>query len=1287
MHNLFATTVGKLRVAGEEIQPSSATYGTGNYNRLVSATSSGGSTFTSIEIEGEIGGQRCTWLVDTGAQISVLQESLAEQAQGSKMGCQFSPHTVDGSGMGTVYDLVTDCQVGDQHIEQHRFTVVQQSTYPAIIGMDLLPRLNMHLSIGSQVFVSGTNNIADQDSGTKPFPPRVCRIHASAAVTVPPRSMQVIEGKLDGDILPGTVGLIESAGGEGSERFGLGCGRVFDTVREDRRVLMHVTNPTNTPCHVNAGTFFGQFSTNFAETAVISELSKYPGKCSKLDKADRAQKVDKLAREKSNESDLSSSEKHRLYKVIQKNGDVISIDDETGLTDVVEHEIPTGGAHPISQPPRRVPFHKLADVDSFVQDGLAKGVIRPSKSPWSSPLVMVRKKDGSTRFCVDFRRLNESTVGDSFPIPRIDDSLDALGGAKLFTTLDLAKGYWQVPVQESDRAKTAFACHKGLFEFNTMPFGLKGAPATFQRLMTSVLGELNWQILLIYLDDIIIYSRSFEEHLLHLQLVLDKLRAAGLKLNPSKCVFACTEVHYLGFVVSPEGIKPDQGKTKAIQHFPRPTNVLEVRRFVGLASYYRRFIEHFADIAAPLHALTRANVKFSWSPDCEQAFCVLKQRLTSSPVLAYPDFQQEFTVETDASDLGLGAILTQGRRVIAYASRALTAVEKNYSATEKECLGVVWSLDQFNMYLEGRHFTVITDHKPLTYLRQLKEPRGKLARWRVCLDVYDFTIKHRPGKLMTVADALSRAPVHAVTIDGVWTDRELCALQKEDADIGVIYRWAVDRKKPKNIKRHINSFIKTHGKNIKVINDVLVMQSKRRGRNIVQMMVPQSQVPRILQLLHDQWGHFGAAKTQYNVGTRFFWFKWKRDVKDWCRSCDVCLQRKGTQKADRPPVGELPIPQKPFQCWHMDFVGPLPKTPRGNRYIFSLTDPLSKWVEAFPVPDQTAKTTAEVLLREIVCRYGVPEVLHSDQGRNFESELLRELHTRLDIRRSRSAPYNPQCNGQVERMNRTIAERLAMEIEAEDQTDWDEKLPIALSAIRTTSSTTTGETPFSVIFGFNCRNKADMIGAGKLGKPQGKETKDFSEKMSSLKQLHAKVRNRIIKKRQDESVRREANIRFRQFQLGEKVWIFYPKRPKGSAKKLVGERFQGPYEVVKLIGDTSYEIKSIFGGGKRKIVNHRRLKKDYERPEHLQFNYSEESSDSDDANVGVADTDSIASEDSRFDIDGDEIPGPQLVGEPAAIRPQRERQAPDRYGFGRVNLRTALEDEQAEIQLLTFENN
>lgn len=215
MHNLFATTVGKLRVAGEEIQPSSATYGTGNYNRLVSATSSGGSTFTSIEIEGEIGGQRCTWLVDTGAQISVLQESLAEQAQGSKMGCQFSPHTVDGSGMGTVYDLVTDCQVGDQHIEQHRFTVVQQSTYPAIIGMDLLPRLNMHLSIGSQVFVSGTNNIADQDSGTKPFPPRVCRIHASAAVTVPPRSMQVIEGKLDGDILPGTVGLIESAGGRG----------------------------------------------------------------------------------------------------------------------------------------------------------------------------------------------------------------------------------------------------------------------------------------------------------------------------------------------------------------------------------------------------------------------------------------------------------------------------------------------------------------------------------------------------------------------------------------------------------------------------------------------------------------------------------------------------------------------------------------------------------------------------------------------------------------------------------------------------------------------------------------------------------------------------------------------------------------------------------------------------------------------------------------------------------------------------------------------------------------
>ena len=463
-------------------------------------------------------------------------------------------------------------------------------------------------------------------------------------------------------------------------------------------------------------------------------------------------------------------------------------------------------------------------------------------------------------------------------------------------------------------------------------------------------------------------------------------------------------------------------------------------------------------------------------------------------MLQYPNFENQFTVESDASDVGLGAVLTQGDNVIAYASRSLTASERNYSATEKECLGVVWSLNKFGMYLEGRPFTVITDHKPLIYLQQLKEPRGKLARWRISLENYDFNILHRPGQLMTVADALSRAPVNVVRLEGVMTEQEIIALQREDTDVQAMREWVKTKQKPRNIKRHVQCFISREGNNLKLVNNVLVLLSTKAGREVQQVILPQREASVILQALHDEHGHFDYIKTKALVGTRYFWFNWKRDVYDWCRSCTTCLQRKCPTTSNHIPVGTLPIPNRPFECWHMDFAGPLPKTPRGNRFIFALTDPLSKWVEAFAVQDQSARTTADVIYQEIVCRYGIPVVLHSDQGTNFESKLMKELHHRLGIRRSRSAPYNPRCNGQIERMNRTMAERLAMELECVDQTDWDVKLPTVLAAIRNTISSTTQMTPYSVVFGSQARNKTDWINSTpKLNQERGNGVAEFSK--------------------------------------------------------------------------------------------------------------------------------------------------------------------------------------------------
>ena len=856
-------------------------------------------------------------------------------------------------------------------------------------------------------------------------------------------------------------------------------------------------------------------------------------------------------------------------------------------------------------PARRIPVHKLHDVDQFVEEGLSTNIIRPSRSPWASPLVLVKKTDGSTRFCVDFRKLNEVTVGDSFPIPRIDDSLRALHGAQIFITPDLTKGYWQVPVRESDREKTAFRCHRGLFEFNTMPFGLKGAPATFQRLMTSVLGEFNWKILLIYLDDVIIYSRSVEEHFEHLTRVFTKIREARLKLQPTKCSFARTQVRYLGHVISSSGVEPDPEKVRAIKEYPRPSSVSELRRFLGMASYYRRFIAEFAEIAQPLHALTTNDISFQWSETCEKAFQNLLHCLSSTPVLVFPDFSQQFVVETDASNIGLGAVLMQGNNVIEYASRALTKTEQNYSATEKECLAMVWALQKFAMYLEGSHFKVITDHKPLTYLLSLKEPRGKLARWRVELDNFDFEIQHRPGKLMTVPDTLSRAPLlGAVNLTGLWSPYELMCLQREDNDVSILYEWVKSGYKQKlaTIKSHtVLRAIKEHGKKFLIQDGTLLLQRKQGENLISRAVIPVSSAESVLEVLHDRSGHFGYVKTLAKVKSRFFWFGLSKDVQAWCNSCIVCLKRKNPTVPDHQPLGALPVPNGPCQWWHMDVIGPLVKTASGNRFLLVLTDPFSKWCEAFAIPNQTAKIIAGKIYHEIVCRFGVPEGIHADQGTNFEAQLMKELCQRLGIRRTRSSPFNPQGNGQAERTNRTLAERLAMDLEATDQSDWDEKLSSALAALRTAPNSTTRETPFRLLFGFEARTITDVGSSQALqsGERNSLDAKEFSTRLTHLQNVHQNVKTRILNEQRKRRKCQETRLRFTPFKEGEKVWVYGPPSKKGVSKKLVADRWRGPYIVTEKLGETLYKVRSQKGKHHFKIVNHRRLKRHYERPGHL----------------------------------------------------------------------------------------
>ncbi len=476
--------------------------------------------------------------------------------------------------------------------------------------------------------------------------------------------------------------------------------------------------------------------------------------------------------------DLTTEQQHQARSLLSSWESIFAQhDNDLGHVTVVKHQIPLTDSTPIRQRHRRIPPAQYEEVRKHLKDMMAAGAIRESHSPYASPIVLVRKKDGSLRLCVDYRQLNSKTVRDNFPLPRIDETLDALYGAQWFSSMDLKSGYWQIEIEEADKPKTAFTTPLGFYECNRMPFGLSNAPATFQRLMEQCLGDLNLTQCLVYLDDIIVFSSTFEEHLERLAAVFQRLQDYGLKLKPSKCQLFQAKVGYLGHVISSEGISTDPAKTEAIKTWPTPQNVADLRSFLGFAGYYRRFVKDFSKLAKPLHALTGGGAtkkkkgkrpppkppEWSWTEDCQKAFETLKEKLSEPPILAYADFSQEFLVHTDASGAGLGAALYQVQdgkeRVIAYASRGLSRSEQNYPAHKLEFLALKWAVTKkFHDYLYGRKFQVRTDNNPLTYVTTTAKLDATGHRWLAALSTYDFTISYRPGKRNGDADGLSRRP-------------------------------------------------------------------------------------------------------------------------------------------------------------------------------------------------------------------------------------------------------------------------------------------------------------------------------------------------------------------------------------------------------------------------------------------------------------------------------------------------------------------------------------------------
>ena len=459
---------------------------------------------------------------------------------------------------------------------------------------------------------------------------------------------------------------------------------------------------------------------------------------------------------------MKLEQEQQFKKIIEKYKDLCALSTtKLGRTHIVKHEINTGDNRPIASKPYKTTSENKKIIKQELEKIEKDGVIRSSHSPWSSPVVIVNKKDGTKRFCVDYRKINDVTITDSHPLPRIDELLEQFRVAKWFSSMDLASGYWQIEVKKEDKPKTAFTCSYGLYEFNVMPFGLKNAPPTFQRLMNELFRPYLDEFVVIYIDDILIYSRTFEEHLKHLEIVFKVLKDAGIIVKLKKCKFCESNMEFLGHIVGKDGLRPDPGKIDKIKNLKRPVKVKDVRSVLGLCSYYRKFVKDFSRIAKPLNNLLKKESEFVWKEEHQKAFEMLKKKLIQSPILQYPDYNKEFILITDASGIGLGAVLSQYNDdnrevVIAYASKSLVGAEQNYPITELECLAVIWAVQHFHKYLIRTKFTIITDHSALKTLKTAKMPKGKHAKWMMELQQYDYKIKHRSGKSNGNADALSR---------------------------------------------------------------------------------------------------------------------------------------------------------------------------------------------------------------------------------------------------------------------------------------------------------------------------------------------------------------------------------------------------------------------------------------------------------------------------------------------------------------------------------------------------
>ena len=1171
-------------------------------------------------------------LIDSGSNVSLISEAfkMSIPALRKRVLCTnyMFAHAVNGQVLDTLGTMTITVSLGEIFVEQI-VHVVRGSTQKVLLGFDFLTEFHAVLDVGHNLLC--LRGMCIPLLHASDLIPKCCNVTMSTDVIIPAYSeivvpVQVVAPQSTEPHIEPYVGYVEP---ELRDNMELVIARSVAPVK-DGLTVARLLNPTDHELQLHSGSHVGVLYH-------VDESNIYePSDC--VDSDQRPMTLPDLT-----DCPLTDDQRQRLCSMLDIHKDVFRPGRGfTRASGAVKHSINTGDHPAVKRRAYRTSPDKRREMDRQVQQLLADGIIEESCSPWSSPVVLVRKKDNTWRFCVDYRGLNAVTVKDSHPLPRVDDTLDALAGATWFSTLDFSDGYWQVEVAEEDRQKTAFTTGHGLYQFRSMPMGLTNAPATFQRFMELVLKGLPWHICMVYLDDILIYSRSFDEHLAALGEVFARIGAAGLRLKAKKCQLARDHVVFLGHVVSAKGLQPDPRNTCKVRDWPVPRSATEVRAFLGLCSYYRRFVKDFALHASPLVHLTGKNVPFHWSTECQGAFEFLRSTLCAEPVMCHPDFTKPFVLYTDASQVALGSVLTQQvdglERVVAYASHALSAAERRWSTYDRELWSIVWSVRNFRHYLGLRHFTIVTDHKPLLGLRRLpidNDRTGRRSRWALELDPYDWVIVHKSGVLHTNADALSRCPEAPVTLVSSGTQTlgtadsvsaSVCSvetplevsneipnagvpaspeatvhddevlvqalshdgsdirqLQQEDPDIRWVLEWLKDGQRPPKGR------VKGVGQGLRIlwhefprltlvnglVCRVIALTDVAETRQIV---VPSVLVPEVLCHLHGGplSAHLGVERTMARARSVCFWPGMYRDIREWCDHCYACQRRKSPVPHLRAPM-RTSLAQHPFQRVAADILE-LPITSKGHRYVLAVEDYFTKFVNLYAIADQRATTVTECLFRYVM-EHGVMETLHTDMGRQFESEVVKQLCVMLGVKKTHTTPYNPKSDGMVERLNRTVIDQLAKTLLV-CEGEWDSFLPQVAFAYNTSVHSSTGFTPYFLTHGREARVPVDvLLGPGVQSNQMLDSLDDFV--FSLRRRLDVAFRQTLdtsVTASDKQKTYYDTKQRHCPYEVGDLVWL---NDPTESRRKLA-PHWKGPYVVKQrldrdnMVGVT-YVLGSPFG--------------------------------------------------------------------------------------------------------------